>query len=523
MYLYTSLSLIFISSVLYVYWYFKKSFLLFEKLGIPYLKPTLVFGNMTDVILQRKSMAEGYADLYRKLEPHRFAGVYTTKEPSILIRDPELLRNILIKDFEYFTDRGFSVDPKTEPMTAYNLFFMQGDDWKNMRIKLTSTFTAGKMKMMFPLVNNCGKKLTQVIEKLTSDESFDIKDYSARYTTDVIGSCAFGIEIDSLNNPNSEFRTTGKKLFEFRLATLIRMLRVHVPSTLIKLLNLTLMDVKAQNFFGDIIHETVAHRERNNITRNDFLDLMINLKHNTSIKPSNINDQKDLKKFLDQIGDDGTENNFKVTNEVVAALSLLFFLAGYETTSTNICYLLLELAQNPSIQDKVRDEVHAVLSANDGELNFDDLKKMTYTDMVIDESLRKYPSLAVLVRRTCKNYKIPDTDVIIPADMPIVISSFGLHYDEKYYDNPEEFRPERFTEEEKAKRPAFTYLPFGQGPRFCIGMRFAKLVVKVGLIHLLNNFSYRVSPKMKFPIEFDKNFGLLTPYNGVLLQREKIN
>uniref|UniRef100_A0AAT9UTJ8 Cytochrome P450 6PZ30 n=1 Tax=Maconellicoccus hirsutus TaxID=177089 RepID=A0AAT9UTJ8_MACHI len=523
MYFNASVILVLVSLTLYVYWYLKKSFSFFKKLGIPHLKPSFLFGNITDVILMRKSMAEEYADLYKKLGPHKFAGVYVAKEPSILVRDPELLKNVLVKDFDCFNDRGFPVDSNAEPMTAYNLFFMKGDDWRNMRMKLTNTFTTGKMKMMFPLVNNCGKKFAQIIEKISSDGSFDAKEYATRFTNDIIGNCAFGLEIDT-NNANSESKMSGKKLLEFRLATLTRILRVQIPAMLTKILNLTLMDLKTQNFFGDIIHETITQPEKNQVPQNDISDLMKNLRYNTIKKSQNIEDEKDLQKLLDQIGGEENETNLKATNEIMAAQSLhmVFFMAGYETASTNICYLLLELAQNPSIQEKVRNEINTVLSTNDGQLNYDDLKKMTYTDMVIDESLRKYPPLAVLFRRTSKNYKIPDTDIVLPADTPIAISSYGLHHDEKYYDNPEEFRPERFTEEEKAKRPSFAYLPFGQGPRSCIGARFAKLVVKVGLIHILNNFSYQVSPKMQFPIEFDKSLGLLTPSSGILLQREKI-
>lgn len=74
-----------------------------------------------------------------------------------------------------------------------------------------------------------------------------------------------------------------------------------------------------------------------------------------------------------------------------------------------------------------------------------------------------------LLRECSQNYRIPGTDVIIPEKTSILIPVYGLHLDEKYYDNPEEFRPERFTEEEKSKRPKFTYLPFGDGPRSCIG------------------------------------------------------
>ena len=83
-------------------------------------------------------------------------------------------------------------------------------------MKLTTTFTTGKIKMMFPLVRACAEKLRQVIDHTPSEESFDIKDLAARYTTDVIGSCAFGLDTNSLDNPNSEFRMMGKKVLQFR-------------------------------------------------------------------------------------------------------------------------------------------------------------------------------------------------------------------------------------------------------------------------------------------------------------------
>lgn len=92
---------------------------------------------------------------------------------------------------------------------------MLDDDWKNLRIKLTNTFTTGKMKMMLPLVDECAQRLHKVLSDI-SDESFDVRDLSARFTTDVIGSCAFGLETGCLENPDNEFRSMAKKVFRFR-------------------------------------------------------------------------------------------------------------------------------------------------------------------------------------------------------------------------------------------------------------------------------------------------------------------
>lgn len=125
MFFYNSVLLVIISAILYLYWYFKKTYSFFERHGIPFIKPTLGFGNISDVILLRKSMAEVFADLHKTLEPHKFGGIYAGTKPMIMIRDPELLKDILIKDFAYFSDRGFNIDRSFEPL-SYNLFLIKG-------------------------------------------------------------------------------------------------------------------------------------------------------------------------------------------------------------------------------------------------------------------------------------------------------------------------------------------------------------------------------------------------------------
>jgi len=89
--------------------------------------------------------------------------------------------------------------------------------------------------------------------------------------------------------------------------------------------------------------------------------------------------------------------------------------------------------------------------------------------LYIAETLRKYPSLPLLTRECTKRYTIPGTSVTIEKGMPVIIPLLGIHKDPKYYPNPEKFDPDRFTVEAKSKRHHFTYLPFGEGPRICIG------------------------------------------------------
>lgn len=122
----TILSLLVVTSLLYLYQYFKKSHQFFDKYGIPYTKPHWYYGHMEDAIRCRKSYVNTLKDLYDKFEPNRFIGLYTMQTPSVMIRDLKLLKQIMIKDFDHFQDHGVYYCKEVEPM-SHNLFNMAGN------------------------------------------------------------------------------------------------------------------------------------------------------------------------------------------------------------------------------------------------------------------------------------------------------------------------------------------------------------------------------------------------------------
>lgn len=141
--------------------------------------------------------------------------------------------------------------------------------------------------------------------------------------------------------------------------------------------------------------------------------------------------------------------------------------------------------------------------------------------VIITESLRKYPPVLTLTRKCEKNYPLPGTDLIVERGTLALIPIYGIQHDEDYFPNPEDFDPERFSEENKKKIPQFAYMPFGEGPRICIGLRFGQMQAKVGLCCLLRNFEFRVSPKME-PVEIDKSTFLITTKSPILLEYNMI-
>lgn len=174
-------------------------------------------------------------------------------------------------------------------------------------------------------------------------------------------------------------------------------------------------------------------------------------------------------------------------NEMIAQC-FVFFLAGFETSSTTMTFALYEMSVNPEIQDRVREELHRVLKKYDNKICYDSLKELEYMQQVIDgndvenfishylpvyyfflETLRKYPPLPFVTRKCVEDYTIPNTGITIDKGTGVLIPITNIHYDEDIYENPKEFNPERFTKENKQRRHPYAHIPFGEGPRICIG------------------------------------------------------
>lgn len=179
-------------TALYHYIRYKQRF--FERLGIPHLKPTFLVGNQGAVILRKRSIFEQVRWLYDQVQNVRYVGFYDFMTPTIIIKDPELLRELTIKHFDNFTDHAdFALD--IDPLFSKNLFQLHGQKWREYRTMLSPSFTAAKLKGMFNLINKCALDFNEYLSNLNKEAGagpIDTKDLFTRYTNDVIASAAFG-------------------------------------------------------------------------------------------------------------------------------------------------------------------------------------------------------------------------------------------------------------------------------------------------------------------------------------------
>jgi cytochrome P450 family 6 len=152
-----------------LYFYFNRNFIFWQKLGIPYVKPTPFVGNLKECVLLKTTIGEKLQRIYNQHSDKPYVGIFSFDKPSLLIRDLELVKNILVKDFQSFMDHILSIEDKFDPIFGKVLGGLKGQLWRHLRTNLTPVFTSSKMKKMFYLVDFCGKELADCLGKPTSD------------------------------------------------------------------------------------------------------------------------------------------------------------------------------------------------------------------------------------------------------------------------------------------------------------------------------------------------------------------
>lgn len=152
------------------------------------------------------------------------------------------------------------------------------------------------------------------------------------------------------------------------------------------------------------------------------------------------------------------------------------------------------------------------------------LKSVLIISCFFLETLRKYPTVSNLQRAANKDYQVPNTKITLPKGTPVWIPVHAIHHDPEIYPEPAKFDPDRFNPEEEAKRHPYAFLPFGEGPRVCIGMRFGLMETKIGLAKLLLNYRFTLDrSKTSVPLKISPSKIILTPDELIHVNVSKLN
>lgn len=474
--------------------------------GIPYSKPIYFLGNFTSNVFRIKSFENIVEDNYKKFPNQRYFGMYQFRVPVLLIRDPELVKQVTIKDFDVFPEHNRVIPLDAEPLFSKNLFNMLHDEgWHDMRATLSPTFTGSKMRALFNLMDQCSNRFVDYYKQSNGQVCVELKDAFARFANDVIGTSAFGVTCDSLKDRDNDFYVMGKDLTNFSGFRTLKFFSYTISPFLSKLLKVRILNKTVEKFFRNIISETLQMRSQQKIIRADMIHLLM-----------------EAQKIREEEGNSNQQKHKKmsISDEDITAQALIFFLAGFEVTSTAMTYLAYELAINPDIQQQLYEEICTTLEENSGKLTYEALMSMKYLDSVLSESVRLHAPVPFLDRKSIKPYTIEPKDTSekplhLEKGTTIWIPVSSFHHDEEYFPNPMKFDPERFNEDNKHNIHPYTYLPFGSGPRICLGQRFAQMEVKLIMSQILQHFEIVPNAKTAIPLIPDKtNFNNL-PKEGV--------
>ncbi|OXU21200.1 hypothetical protein TSAR_000319 [Trichomalopsis sarcophagae] len=481
-----------------LYLYVRRKHDYWRKRGLKYAEPTFLFGNVAPCLLGNKSPHDLIRETYEKGAGEKVIGLYVFDKPYLILRDPELIKYVFIKDFSNFSNK-ILCGKHTDVMSATNLFLVNNPPWKYIRTKISPIFTSGKLKKMYELMMEICVDLQDHFDKFDIDDitfetlqnkhlgcaervgkPIEIKEICSRFTTDLIGATAYGLQLNSLKDPDAIFRKNGRQVFRSSFKRYLQLLALFFIPSLRPYTNAKFFDEKATEFLRNTFGDVIKRRMESGDKRADLVDMLIEIKKNQDKDPS---------------------AHYRLEGDALIAQAAVFFTGGFETSSTTMSFALYALARHPEIQAKLRAEILDALETPGGQMSYEKLMSLPYLNMVVNEALRLYPVLPWIDRIPETDYTFPGTNITVEKGVPLILPMRTLHLDPDYFPDPDKFIPERFSEENKKNIVPCTFFPFGEGPRNCIGLRLGIIQSKLGIVNFLSRYELSICKETDFKID----------------------
>ncbi|CAF0750430.1 unnamed protein product [Brachionus calyciflorus] len=503
----TSLSLIYLGKIWYSYRFFKKR-------GIKNPDFEFFYGNFRELSKDKnyseklKKWTEIYGKTYGYFEGHL---------PILVTSDLDIIQEVFIKQSTNFSARKKGPLSRKDNDPNSDLFQSTKSRWKRMRMIMNPTFSSSKLRELGPILVNCADRLIDVLNQDGETSEVNIAQYFKRFTMDSIWNCAFGVDInmqyekenDYFNKCEEVFRLSANMILPQYLGIFFHEFKEIILNCLTRIMAIMSKFADSKRLLPFFwlrmkVGELVTTRLKNEtLKKRDFIQLLIDAK--SEFDRDKDFDYFDIKKAL--------------TSKEVEANLVLFMLAGYETTSTALSYSSHVLAAYPYEQIKLHSEIISAFGSDQNLINSDSVQNLEYLDWFVKEVLRYYPiGNSVVARRCTKKTSVKGID--IPEDLTIAVDVLSIHFDGEIWGpiDPKLFYPQRH----EVKRNQLAFMAFGNGPRNCIGMKFALIELKIALIKLILNFEILPSPNGEKEIEFEEGV-VRYPKNGVKVLLKKRN
>ncbi|KAK8738700.1 hypothetical protein OTU49_004021 [Cherax quadricarinatus] len=343
-----------------------------------------------------------FDEVYHKYGGATLCGLYELFRPVLMIGDPDILKHICIKDFDHFVERR-PFPAEKESLMNEMLINKYGDEWKALRSAMSPTFTSGKLRGMFPLICDKADSLVSFTLSAASKQPYvDMKENFGRFTMDTIASCAFGIECNSFRDKKPEFAKWASDFFDFSFVRLIKFTLFNISPKLFNDLGIK-MGTFSVEFFQRVAEETIAARKAGQ-KRNDFLDLLLDAQagHNLPTTAhvsaaSHTQSTTDDSAATDNLKNNSQYSNSEnknisttskqvLTDRSIVAQSVMFLIAGFDTTASTLAFSSFLLAKNPRHQQRLREELQQIIQEH-GDITYQGIMEAKFLNACLMEFL----------------------------------------------------------------------------------------------------------------------------------------
>lgn len=384
-----------------------------------------------------------------------FGDIYT-------IFEPEDIKHVLQENNRnYRKSKAYKV---LEIFLGQGLLTSEGDFWRRQRRLAQPAFHRQRLATMVDAMNHEAVEMLERWERHKPSKPIDISEEMMQITLLIVTKALFGTNVKHLIGNISDELTNLNEFANHRISTVFQFpLSWPMPSHLKFKKSVTKIEA--------IIYEIIDSR-RQALAQNPDAQF------------------DDLMQMLMDAEDEETGermNNKQLRDEITT-----IFMAGHETTANAMSWACYLMAQHPDVAEKVRREAMTVLGEN-GLPTIENLRALRYTLQVVQETLRLYPPAYVFSRMALEEDHFGEYSV--PAQATVLMSPYLLHRNTKYWERPNEFNPDNFLPEKVKERNSYAYLPFGGGPRLCIGNNFALMEMQIMLALLVRQFDFKLTAR----------------------------
>lgn len=392
-----------------------------------------------DPMLWITNWAAQYGDIFRIKSPLGQATVVTS---------PEFARHVLADHYSHYQQ-------KSQPYAVLRILMgnglvtSEGEFWRGQRKLVQPAFHRKRLDALFTMMV---ERVSDMVSRIKPGAALDFAPLLSQLTLDIIARAMFSSDVQGAAADVSHYIAV---LNEYALRMLRNPLLFLLPRSFPT--PFTYEQQKALKSLDRIVHGIIQARRREPEAHDDLLSMLLSACEEGSGR--------------------------KMTDEQLRDEVMTIFVAGHETTANAMAWLMYLVAQDPQLEQRLRAEI-----GRDG----DPVTASPYVRQVIEESLRLYPTIWSVGRRCTQDDEIAGYH--IPKGMNVVVPIFHYHWDQRFWNEPRKFDPDRFAPERRPAPDSMTYFPFGAGPRSCIGNHFALQELAIMTVLFYRRFTFRVEP-----------------------------